>query len=300
MVMIDGVLVIDKPEGVTSFAVVREVRRYLKTKRVGHTGTLDPMATGVLPICVGSATRLVPLLTDGDKEYLATVCLGVSTDTQDRTGVALATSAVPRFSEKELEKQLDCFRGSFDQLPPMYSAIRVQGKRLYELARQGKEIERASRPVTIEKLELQEWVHPYLRLRVVCSKGTYIRSLAHDIGERLGCHAHLSDLRRTRSGRLSLKDAFTLENVRENQSLSACLISEKQALSFLPEFKVGEEQRRKISNGQRLSTIEGLSEILCQERLAGQKLRLSSLDGELLAVIEWRNGEPKYQRVFAA
>ncbi len=297
--MTNGILVIDKPEGITSFDVVREVRRHLGTRKVGHTGTLDPMATGVLPVCVGSATRLVPLLTDGEKEYLATVCLGISTDTQDRTGVVLARSDVPSFSKEELEKVLDSFRGSFDQLPPMYSAVKVRGKRLYELARQGKEIERPCRLVTVQTLELQEWVHPYLRLRVVCSKGTYIRSLAHDIGQRLGCHAHLSDLRRTRSGRLSLEDAFTLEEMRKSQSLSQCLISESQSLSFLPELKVGTEQRAKISNGQRLSTIEGLSEILCQKQL-GQKLRLVSLDGELLAVIEWRNGEPKYQRVFAA
>lgn len=213
--MPNGMLVIDKPEGWTSHDVVAKCRRLLGERRIGHAGTLDPMATGVLPVFVGRATRAVEFAAEEGKEYLAGLRLGMVTDTQDVTGTVLAQSPVT-VSRADVEKILLRFRGDIMQIPPMYSAIKQGGKKLYELARAGKEVDRPPRPVTISALELTGQSAPEeMTLRVVCSKGTYVRTLCHDIGEALGCGGCLSSLRRTRAAGFTLEGAVTLPALEE-------------------------------------------------------------------------------------
>lgn len=208
----DGLLVIDKPEGLTSHDVVNRVRRILGTKKVGHTGTLDPFATGVMVVLVGRATRLAQFLDKDEKEYLAEVRFGFSTDTGDRTGTSKGdTGEPPDLSSMDWDTVLNEFRGTIEQVPPMYSAKKVEGKKLYELARQGAEIERQAVSVTISRLEVISVEGERARLRVACSAGTYIRVLGEEIGARLGVGAHLAELRRTRSGRFTLEEAISLE-----------------------------------------------------------------------------------------
>lgn len=213
--MPNGILIIDKPAGWTSMDVCAKVRGILREKRVGHGGTLDPMATGVLPVFVGRATRAVEFAENGRKEYLAGLRLGLVTNTQDVTGTVLETRPVPA-GPAELEAALGAFRGDIRQIPPMYSAVKIQGKKLYELARKGQEVERKPRPVTIHELELlgAESETDY-RLRCLCSKGTYIRTLCHDLGQALGCGGALYSLRRTMAAGFTLADAVTIQDVQE-------------------------------------------------------------------------------------
>ena len=228
--MANGVLVIDKPAGWTSMDVCAKLRGILHEKRVGHGGTLDPMATGVLPVFVGRATRAVEFAVEGEKEYLAALKLGVITNTQDTTGEVVEERPV-EMDRATLEGVLPRFQGEILQVPPMYSAIKVKGKKLYQLARAGKEVERAPRPVTIHRLELlpqapagfPEEEHTWY-LRVVCSKGTYVRTLCHDIGQALGCGGCMSALRRTRVGDYDLPGAVTLEEVQGAPDPAALLI----------------------------------------------------------------------------
>ena len=210
---LNGVLVIDKPPDWTSMDVCAKLRGIFHEKRVGHAGTLDPMATGVLPVFVGRATRAVDFVADGEKEYIARLRLGLVTDTQDTTGTVLEESPVPADGRARLEALLPRFTGDIQQIPPMYSAIKVQGKKLYELARKGMEVERKPRTVTIHALEVLEGEGGDFTLRVVCSKGTYIRTLCHDMGRALGCGGTMAALRRTRVGQFALKDAVTLEEL---------------------------------------------------------------------------------------
>ncbi len=208
----NGVINVYKERGYTSHDVVARLRGILKLKKIGHTGTLDPEAEGVLPVCLGNGTRLCGMLTDKEKEYQAELLLGVTTNTQDMTGRILARRDVC-VTREETEKAVMGFLGTYEQLPPMYSACRVEGKRLYELAREGKEVERKRRPVTIHELEICSIELPRVRMRVVCSKGTYIRTLCHDIGERLGCGGTMASLLRTRVDRFTLKEAKRLDEI---------------------------------------------------------------------------------------
>lgn len=210
--MQNGVINVYKERGYTSHDVVARLRGILKLKKIGHTGTLDPEAEGVLPVCLGNGTRLCGMLTDKEKEYQAELLLGVTTNTQDMTGRILARRDVC-VTREETEKAVMGFLGTYEQLPPMYSACRVEGKRLYELAREGKEVERKRRPVTIHELEICSIELPRVRMRVVCSKGTYIRTLCHDIGERLGCGGTMASLLRTRVDRFTLKEAKRLDEI---------------------------------------------------------------------------------------
>lgn len=211
--MQSGIIVIDKPSDWTSHDVVAKLRACFKERRIGHAGTLDPMATGVLPIFVGRATRAVEFAAEGEKEYHAGLRLGLMTDTQDITGTILQQNPVS-ITPLQLEAALGAFRGDIAQIPPMYSAIKQQGKKLYELARAGKEVERLPRPVSIFALELLETISPAeFLLRVRCSKGTYIRTLCHDIGLALGCGACLCSLRRTMAAGFLERDALPLEHV---------------------------------------------------------------------------------------
>ena len=212
--MASGILIIDKPRGWTSMDVCAKLRGMFHEKRVGHAGTLDPMATGVLPVFLGRATRAVQYAAESDKEYIAGLRLGVITNTQDTTGEVLEERSVDVTGER-LETTLERFRGPIGQVPPMYSAVKVGGKKLYELARRGREVERQPRPVTIHALELLGWpdAGEDFSLRVVCSKGTYVRTLCHDIGQALGCGGCMSSLRRVKAAGFTADDCVTLETV---------------------------------------------------------------------------------------
>ncbi|MFN7131216.1 MAG: tRNA pseudouridine(55) synthase TruB [Myxococcales bacterium] len=294
----DGVLVIDKPEGPTSFDVVRTVRRALKTSKVGHTGTLDPMATGVLPVCLGDATRIAQYLTEGDKTYEALVRLGAATDTQDRTGRIIAEGDPSRVTPGELEAALDRFRGEITQVPPMYSAVKIDGKRLYELARAGKEVERSARKVTIYEAKLLALELPAFRLRVHCSKGTFIRTLAHDLGELLGCHAHLGDLRRVGSGPFRIEQAVPLSAIEQlpEEQVRARLVGPRAALSALPELVLDARAAKRLVNGQRPGAAEvaGLSRVP-----EGAPLRIVDEAGTLIAIGERAGGLLRSLRVLS-
>ncbi|QSQ19223.1 tRNA pseudouridine(55) synthase TruB [Pyxidicoccus parkwayensis] len=286
----DGVLVIDKPSGPTSFDVVRQVRSLLKLKKVGHTGTLDPMATGVLPLCLGEATKVAGFITEGDKAYDATVRLGAETDTQDAEGQVTARAPVPPLTPALLESALARFRGSFDQVPPMYSAVKVAGKRLYELARAGEEVERAARHVTVYELVLRDFSADRLQLSVRCSKGFFVRTLAFDLGRALGCGAHLEALRRTHSGPFTLARALPLADLpalAKEGALAPRLVSMADALVELPEVRVSAAEAQRVSHGVPVEVPAGRP----------GRVRVMGPDGALLAVAEVVAGRLRYLRV---
>jgi tRNA pseudouridine55 synthase len=280
----NGVLVVDKPKGITSFDVVREVRRALKVKKVGHTGTLDPMATGVLPICIGDATKIAQFITEASKAYDATVKLGATTDTLDAEGKVLETRAVPVLNRELIERTFDKFRGTFAQVPPMYSAVKIGGKRLYELARAGEEVERAPRQVTVHELLLRDFSADELKLSVSCSKGFFVRTLGAEIGESLGCGAHLTALRRTQSGPFSLAQAVPLEKIVAGASLT--LIGLNDALKDLPSLQVTEAEASRVKHG-------GVVEVSGKTGLH----RVLEPSGALLAVADIVRGRLVYRRV---
>jgi tRNA pseudouridine55 synthase len=211
--VVDGFLVIDKPAGISSHDVVNRVRRILGTKKVGHTGTLDPFATGVLPIAVGEGTKAIQFLDEGQKEYEADVRLGLKTDTLDITGTTLQVQDTCGISQEQLLQAIAALTGQISQIPPMYSAIKQGGQPLYKLARKGVEVERIPRQVMIYVFKLLSFDNPVARVRVNCSRGTYIRTLADDLGQLVGCGACLTELRRTMSGPFQLADALTLEQL---------------------------------------------------------------------------------------
>jgi tRNA pseudouridine55 synthase len=287
----DGVLVIDKPTGPTSFDVVRQVRSLLRIKKVGHTGTLDPMATGVLPLCLGEATKVAGFITEGDKAYEATVRLGAETDTLDAEGQVTARAPVPPLTPALLESALARFRGTFDQVPPMYSAVKVGGKRLYELARAGEEVERAARQVTVYELVLRDFSADRLQLSVRCSKGFFVRTLAFEVGRALGCGAHLEALRRTASGPFALAQALPLAEVPEllkAGTLAARLVPMADALSELPAVRVSAADAKRVSHGVPVEVPAG--------GRAG-RVRVLGPDEALLAVAEVTAGRLRYLRV---
>jgi len=247
--MPNGIIIIDKSQGWTSMDVCAKLRGIFREKRIGHAGTLDPMATGVLPIFIGRATRAVEFASEGEKEYVAGLKLGVVTNTQDTSGEILEERAVS-VSQEDLEAVLPTFRGDIQQIPPMYSAIKINGKKLYELARKGREVERAPRPVTIHSLTIEEQTGPSdFILRVRCSKGTYVRTLCHDIGQALGCGGTMSSLRRTMAAGFSLEQAVTLEQVQQAEDPAALLLSVDAYFSHYPSLTVPAAVEKKIRNG---------------------------------------------------
>lgn len=287
----NGVLVVDKPKGPTSSDVVQIVRRALKVKKAGHTGTLDPMATGVLPLCLGDATRIAQVLTDGNKAYDATLKLGVTTDTLDAEGAVLQTRAVPTLTRERLEQVFATFRGALMQTPPMYSAIKKDGKRLYELARAGEEVEREARAVTVFSLTLNDFTSDELKLSVACSKGFFVRTLAADIGEALGCGAHLTALRRTQSGPFAIARAIPLQEIVEKgaEAVAGKLASLEESLAFLPEVKTNEAEADRVKHG-------GVVEVARPDEVM---VRVTGPTGEVLALAEIRRGRLVYKRVLA-
>ena len=302
LMQMDGILIIDKPEGFTSHDVVARLRRILKTKRIGHTGTLDPFATGVLVMLVGKATRLAQFLDKDKKEYEAVVRFGFATDTGDRTGELRITNYELRdFSQAELETVLADFRGEIEQTPPMYSAKKIAGKKLYELARQGIEVERKAVKITNYELRITNYETPVtddsgLRtqdfgLKVVCSAGTYIRTLAEDIGAKLGIGAHLAELRRTKAGKFDLAKAVTIEEleilVSENR-LTEVSVSMNEAVSHLPQIILNAAEIKDTLHGKKLNCGDA-------EFADNQNVRMIDDAQNLIAVGVYRSAEKSVQ-----
>ncbi|QGQ46814.1 tRNA pseudouridine(55) synthase TruB [Metabacillus sediminilitoris] len=254
----EGVLLLNKPAGMTSHDCVAKMRKLAKTKKVGHTGTLDPDVTGVLPICLGRATKIVEYLTASSKTYEAEITIGYSTTTEDSSGEEISRKSVnPAITKAEIQEVLHSMIGEIEQIPPMYSAVKVRGKKLYEYARAGIEVERPSRIITISELILLSDIInknnlTKFRFRVTCSKGTYVRTLAVMIGERLGYPAHMSHLIRTKSGDFDLKDCLTFEEVEEaieSGNFQKSLLSIGEALKDLPKLIIHDTLKEKVKNG---------------------------------------------------
>jgi tRNA pseudouridine55 synthase len=291
MCAMDGVICIDKPAGITSHDVVAQARHILNHKRVGHTGTLDPFATGLLVLLVGRATRLTQFLTGLEKEYEAIIRLGYATDTADITGKPLSDiQHTGPWTNDQLESALKSLRGDIDQVPPMYSAKKQGGRKLYELARRGEEVERKAVRVGIHEFEpikpAGEWLKDNLdgtfdfEVRVVCSSGTYVRTLAEDFGKRLNVGAHLAELRRTRVGDFSIDKARTLVQLKTSaaeESLGKIFYKPDEALSRLPAIDVSDDDIRKVKHGSNLPVPE-------QSWTNGERVRIRDMAGNLIAV----------------
>lgn len=245
----NGVLILDKPKGITSQKAVSEVNKIVKAKRAGHTGTLDPFATGVLPICFNSATKIIPYMKNDFKKYEALILLGISTDTLDNTGKVLKECKPAIFNKNVIIDAFSKYKGKIKQIPPMYSAVKKDGVRLYELARKGIEVERAPREVTINKIELLEYDSPFIRFMVECSRGTYIRVLAEDISNDLGCGGHLTELRRIESDGFNIENALTIDEVRSG---NIELTSLTDVLSHMTEMKVSSDLASQIRQGKQI------------------------------------------------
>ncbi|WP_141500736.1 tRNA pseudouridine(55) synthase TruB [Paenibacillus luteus] len=275
----DGILAVWKPEGWTSHDVVAKVRRILKMKRIGHAGTLDPMVTGVLPLCLGRATRVVEYVQERPKSYEAVLQLGIATDTEDITGTVIERQSHVAVTEDDIRQALLGFVGEIDQVPPMYSAVKIDGKRLYELAREGKTVERKSRKVTIHRIDLidvqLELEQPKITFSAVCSKGTYIRTLCVDIGKALGVPATMAHLTRTMSGGITKESCLTLEQIEQLQQageLSEHLLAADEAITHLPSIVIAESFGRLALLGQKLGLVQvGLESSAMED---GQLIRL--------------------------
>ncbi len=303
----NGLLIIDKPQGMTSHDVVAQARRLLREKRIGHAGTLDPMATGVLALCVGYATRLSEYLLGEDKAYEGVIKLGEQTNTDDAEGEVISTRPVPAIGEDDLRRLKALFSGEIAQVPPRFSAIQKSGQRAYALARKGETVELEARTVTIHSIHLviyddgrlttddRDDVHrpSSIVIRVRCSAGTYIRSLARDIGVALGCGGHLSALRRTQAGAFTLHDAITLEQLEQAAKegrAEALLLPMERAVAGWPAVQLDDEQTRKLLNGQKLTLTPALSQgerglvRTCDAR--NHFIAISRWDGKMLAPVK--------------
>ena len=283
--MINGVINIYKERGFTSHDVVAKLRGILKQKKIGHTGTLDPDAEGVLPVCLGKGTRLCDMLTDHSKVYEAVLLLGQSTDTQDVSGTVLQEASV-EVSEEEVREAIMSFVGPYDQIPPMYSALKVNGQKLCDLARAGKEVERKARPVEIYEIQIEEIYLPRVRMTVSCSKGTYIRTLCHDIGEKLKCHGCMESLLRTRVGQFQLKDSLTLaqvETYRDENRVSEIVMPVDQVFSDCPALKLTKEAAKLGYNGNPFSSTQALTE---NDQTVDKSLEISLNSGKWFRVYD--------------
>lgn len=289
---ISGVLVVDKPVGMTSHDVVQVIRNGTGLRRAGHTGTLDPRASGVLVVLVGPAVRLSEFVSASDKRYQAIIRLGSATDTFDAAGKVTQPEQQVNVTEDQFEKVLATFVGEIEQVPPPYSAVKVQGRKAYEMARQGEEVELAPRKITVHHLEVLEWAPPEVVIDVHCSSGTYVRSLANDLGTTLGCGAYLVGLRRTKSGRFSLRDATPLRKLQEAFTAGdwyQYLIPAAEALAEWPAVELSPDDVENVRHGHRVKAD-----------LAAKpgSVRGVSTQGELVALMELVTGEtggPEWQ-----
>jgi tRNA pseudouridine55 synthase len=283
----NGILIIDKPQGVTSFDMVRQARRWCQTRRVGHAGTLDPLATGVLPIAVGWSTRLVEYMMAGEKIYQATMKLGVATDTQDSEGQVLEEKDWQHVNRQALDEALVGFIGQIDQLPPMYSALKKDGQPLYKLARQGIEVERQLRSITIESLVIDDFAPPFVTFTVRCSKGTYVRTLCHDLGIALNCGAHMTALRRLACGQFDVTVSRTPDEIQElvEQGKPLPLLSPADALADWPALTVTGQLLDRLQDG----VAPSMADLDVSNLSAGDRVRFLN-DGALVAVANFAPG----------
>lgn len=293
----NGIINVYKEKGYTSHDVVAILRKIAGQKKIGHTGTLDPDATGVLPVCLGRATKVCDLLTEHDKTYEAVLLLGKTTDTQDISGEILKEQPTDHLNEAEVTKVIENFKGTYDQIPPMYSALKVNGKKLYELAREGKTVERKSRKVTIYQIHIKKIQLPRVRMEVTCSKGTYIRTLCHDIGNRLGTGGCMEELTRTKVGRFELKDSLKLEELRDlaqNGRLEDALIPLDQMFSELQSVIPAEEYISKAYNGNDFFKNQ-LSED--GKFCSGEKVRVYDAQGHFIGVYRYMEDRKMFHLV---
>ncbi|HPL81597.1 MAG TPA: tRNA pseudouridine(55) synthase TruB [Anaerolineaceae bacterium] len=285
-----GVLVIDKPVGMTSHDVVQAVRRGTGIRRAGHTGTLDPRASGVLVVLIGPAVRLSEFLTTSEKRYQAVMKFGMTTSTYDTEGAITSQGREYNFEFEDLEEALTKFVGEVEQTPPVYSALKIDGRRAYELARKGEEIEMEPRKITVHSLELLEWEAPEAVIDIHCSSGTYIRSLAHDLGEEMGSGATLINLRRTKNGRFTLRDSVSLRKLEEafaNGDWYRYLIPAAEALADWYTVELSFDQVDEVRHGHRVPALEPME--------PGSLARAISQEGELVALVEYIEEDQEWQ-----
>ncbi|NKB33432.1 MAG: tRNA pseudouridine(55) synthase TruB [Pseudomonadales bacterium] len=276
---IDGIVILDKAIGLSSNAALQQVKRLFEASKAGHTGSLDPLATGVLPLCLGEATKVSQFLLNSDKRYLAKIKLGERTDSGDKTGTVIESCCDYSVTQNEVEKALGAFRGEIEQLPPMYSALKVDGVPLYKMARKGIEVERELRKVTIYEISLIDFANDTIELDIACSKGTYIRTIADDLGQALGCGAHIIELRRTQAGVFTEEDSIdieSLEAIKAEAGLAGIdqkLLPMDQAITELPEVNLPSITASHVKNGQavlvRHLPEEGLVRLYEEERFIG-------------------------------
>lgn len=294
--MINGILNVYKEAGFTSHDVVAKLRGICRQKKIGHTGTLDPEAVGVLPVCLGSGTKLCDMLTDKSKEYEAVLLLGQVTDTQDVTGTVLEEHEVTADEEQAVEA-IRSFVGAYEQIPPMYSALKVNGKRLYELARAGKEVERKGRPVEIHSIEILSVSLPEITFRVACSKGTYIRTLCHDIGQKLGCGGTMKSLKRTRVGIFTIDGALKLSQLEELAAqgrLEEKVIPVEAMFTELPALTVKDAFARLIENGNAFYPGQAEENVRTPD---GGQVRVYDRKGRFYGIYAFSEEKERYQPV---
>ena len=305
----DGIINVNKEKGFTSHDVVAKLRGILHQKKIGHTGTLDPEAVGVLPVCLGKATKVCDLLTNKDKTYRAVCRLGVSTDTQDMTGKILQRGDFSRVTQERLKEVLESFIGDQLQVPPMYSALKINGKKLYELAREGKTVERKPRPIRIHSINLIEYrqMEGLFTMDVTCSKGTYIRTLCYDIGEKLGCFGAMESLQRTRVGVFTLENALTLEQIEvlmKQNELEQQILSVDALFPEYPAFQIRDEFAAKLSNGNPLLEFflqdypERVNMIGIRDLMEGQEFLVYDENGCFKAVYQKGDIDLRVRKMF--
>ncbi len=298
--MIDGIINVYKEKGFTSHDVVAKLRGILKQKKIGHTGTLDPEALGVLPVCLGKGTKLCDMLTDHNKTYEVVMRLGITTDTEDMTGTVLSESEV-NCTEDEVEAVITSFVGEMEQIPPMYSALKVNGRKLYELAREGKVIERKGRPITIYGIQILEIKLPFVRMEVSCSKGTYIRSICRDIGEKLGCGACMDSLVRTRVGQFLIEESMTLEQIEKKVKegvLEESVIGIEEVFADYPFVHTTEKTDKLVHNGNPFEKQDLLE--VDQENAKKDPLRVYDSKGVFIGIYQYQEQKKKFypQKMF--
>ena len=303
----NGILNVYKEPGFTSHDVVAKLRGICKQKKIGHTGTLDPEASGVLPVCLGNATKLCDLLTDKDKEYRAVLLLGVETDTQDTTGQILTEKEV-NAGEEDVRSAILSFVGPYDQIPPMYSALKVNGQKLCDLARKGQVVERKSRRITIHSIEIEDISLPRVTMRVACSRGPYIRTLCHDIGQKLGCGGAMERLERTRSGNFKAEDAYRLSELEafaKEGSLEEKLLPVECVFEQLDAYQVQGDGQKLLENGNWLYAdlvipyTKEKTAAACERGTFApeQQLRIYDTDGQFTGIYAWKQEEKRLKPV---
>lgn len=284
------VINLNKPKGISSQQAVTRVKRITGVKKAGHAGTLDPMATGILLVCTGEATKITRFLSDLDKEYLAVMKLGEKTDTYDSEGTVVQRNEDFSLEKEDIENVLAGFRGTIEQTPPMFSALKMGGRPLYSLARRGIMVERACREITIHEMEITEFSPPFVGMRVLCSKGTYIRSLCNDIGEILGMGAHITSLQRTLIGRFRIEDSVTLDELQNSPAAGSAFVSIDEALGHLGEISLDERDFTRAKNGLSITQhIPGLPQ--------GSFVRVKDPLGHLFAIGMILEGTMKIERI---